>query len=178
MAPLIYEIGYAFWFILPAYIANAFPVIFGGGLAIDMGRKMPDGKPIFGTHKTIKGFAAGLIAGVLTSAAQTVSLQYIKLSDFMLPFQFNVLIGLMITLGTLIGDLVHSFVKRRIGLAEGAPLPVADQLDFVVGAILFSLLVAAPLPLLTVVIIIIITPPIHLLTNFIAYLLGAKKTPW
>jgi len=178
MAPIIYEIGYAFWFILPAYVANAFPVIFGGGLAMDMGRRMPDGKPIFGTHKTIRGFAAGLIAGVLTSAAQTVSLQYLKLSDFMLPFQFNVLIGLMITLGALMGDLVHSFVKRRMGLVEGAPLWVADQLDFVVGAILFSFLVASPLPLLTVVIIFVITPPIHLLTNFIAYLLGAKKTPW
>jgi CDP-2,3-bis-(O-geranylgeranyl)-sn-glycerol synthase len=76
------------------------------------------------------------------------------------------------------GDLVHSFVKRRIGLAEGSPFPLADQLDFVVGAFLFSLLVSAPPPLLTVVIMILITPPIHLLTNYVAYLLGAKKTPW
>ena len=178
MAPLVYEITYAFWFILPAYIANAFPVIFGGGLAIDMGGKMPDGKPIFGSHKTVRGFAAGLMAGVLTSVAQTVSLQYIKLSDFMLPFQFSVFIGFTISLGALIGDLVHSFVKRRIGLAEGAPFPIADQLDFVLGAILFSLPVSGPLPLLTVVIIILITPPIHLLTNYVAYLSGVKKTPW
>jgi CDP-2,3-bis-(O-geranylgeranyl)-sn-glycerol synthase len=178
MASLIYEIAYAFWFILPAYIANAFPVIFGGGIAIDMGKKLPDGKPIFGSHKTLRGFAVGLIAGALTSVAQTVSLQYITLSDFVLPFQFNVVVGLMIALGALVGDLVHSFVKRRIGLTEGAPLLVADQLDFVVGAILFSLLVAAPPPLLTVVIIILITPPIHLLTNYVAYLLGVKKTPW
>ena len=178
MASLIYEIAYAFWFILPAYIANAFPVIFGGGLPIDMGKKLPDGKPIFGSHKTFRGFAAGLIAGVLVSVVQTVALQYIMLSDFMLPFHFNVLIGLMIALGALIGDLGHSFVKRRIGLAEGALLPVADQLDFVVGAIFFSLLVSAPPPLLTVVIIIVITPPIHLLTNYVAYMLGVKKTPW
>jgi len=175
----IYEIAYALWFILPAYIANAFPVILGGGLAIDMGRKLPDGKPIFGSHKTVRGFIAGLIAGILTSVVQTVALQYSTWSDFVLPFQFNILIGSMIALGALVGDLVHSFIKRRMGLVEGSPLPVADQLDFVLGAILFSLPVSSsPLPLLTLVLVILITPPIHLLTNFTAYLLGVKKTPW
>jgi len=178
MSSPIYEIAYALWFILPAYIANAFPVIFGGGLAIDMGRKLPDGKPIFGSHKTFRGFIAGLIAGILTSVVQTVALQY-KPSDFVLPFQFNMLIGSMIALGALVGDLIHSFIKRRMGLVEGSPLPVADQLDFVVGAILFSLLVSVPQPPLhTVVIVILITPPTHLLANFIAYMLGVKKTPW
>jgi len=178
MQSLIYEIAYALWFILPAYVANAFPVIFGGGLAIDMGKKFSDGKPIFGSHKTFRGFIAGLIAGILTSIGQTVALQYITLSDFVLPFQFNVLIGSMIALGALVGDLIHSFIKRRMGLVEGSPLPVADQLDFVLGAILFSLLVSASPRLLTVVLVIVITPPTHLLTNFIAYLLGVKKTPW
>jgi CDP-2,3-bis-(O-geranylgeranyl)-sn-glycerol synthase len=181
MSSLIYEIAYALWFILPAYMANAFPVIFGGGIAIDMGKKLSDGKPIFGSHKTFRGFIAGLLAGVLTSVIQTILLQSYPLSDFTLslPFQFNVLIGSMIALGALVGDLIHSFIKRRMGLVEGSPLPVADQLDFVVGAILFSLPVSAyPPPLLTVILIIAITPPTHLLTNFIAYMLGAKKTPW
>jgi len=179
MLPLIYEIVYALWFILPAYIANAFPVVFGGGLAIDMGKKLPDGKPIFGSHKTIRGFIAGLIAGAFTSVVQTALLQSNMLPDFKLPFQFNILTGLMIALGALVGDLIHSFIKRRIGIAEGSPLPVADQLDFVVGAILFSLSVSASPPhLATVVIVVAITPPIHLLTNFTAYLLGVKKTPW
>jgi len=179
MPPLIYEIAYALWFILPAYVANAFPVIFGGGLAIDIGRKFSDGKPIFGSHKTFRGFIAGLIAGVFTSLVQTIVLQSKMLSDFVLPFEFNVLVGSMIALGALMGDLVHSFVKRRLGLVEGSPLPVADQLDFVLGAILFFLLVSlSPPPLFTVVLVLVITPPIHLLTNFLAYLLGVKKTPW
>jgi len=179
MSSLIYEIAYALWFILPAYIANAFPVIFGGGVAIDVGKKLPDGKPIFGSHKTIRGFIAGLVAGVLTSAGQTALLPFINFPDFVLPYQFNVLIGSMIALGALVGDLIHSFIKRRIGLAEGSPLPLADQLDFVAGAILLSLPVSAsPLPILTVFIIVAITLPLHLFTNFIAYLLGAKKTPW
>jgi len=179
MSSLIYEIAYALWFILPAYVANAFPVIFGGGLSIDMGIKLPDGKPIFGSHKTIRGFIAGLIAGILTSVVQTIALQYDTSSDFVLPFQFNILVGSMIALGALVGDLFHSFIKRRMGLVEGSPLPIADQLDFVVGAILFSLPVSAsPTPLLTLALVILITPPLHLLTNFTAYLLGVKKTPW
>jgi len=179
MPSLIYEIAYSLWFILPAYIANAFPVICGGGLAIDMGKKLPDGKPIFGSHKTIRGFIVGLIAGVFTSVIQSALLQFITFSDFVLPFHFNVLIGSMIALGALVGDLIHSFIKRRLGLAEGSPLPVADQLDFVVGAILFSLPVSlSSLPLLTVILVILITLPIHLLTNLIAYMLGVKKTPW
>lgn len=179
MQSLLYEVAYALYFILPAYVANAFPVIFGGGLAIDMGKKLPDGKPIFGSHKTVRGFIAGLIAGTLTGMIQTLALQYNRLFDFVLPFEFNVLVGSMIALGALVGDLFHSFIKRRMGLVEGSPLPVADQLDFVVGAILFSLPVSgSPPSLLTVVLVIVITPPLHLLTNFIAYVAGVKKTPW
>jgi len=179
MASLISEIAYAFWFILPAYAANAFPVVFGGGLAIDRGKKLWDGKPVFGSHKTVRGFVAGFIAGVLISVVQAGVLPYISFPEFLLPFQFNALIGSMIALGALFGDLVHSFIKRRMGLVEGSPLPVADQIDFVVGAVLFSLLVSAfPPPLLTVILVLVITLPIHLLTNIIAYVLGLKKTPW
>jgi CDP-2,3-bis-(O-geranylgeranyl)-sn-glycerol synthase len=178
---LIYEIAFALWFILPAYAANGFPVIFGGGLPIDMGRKFLDGKPIFGSHKTFRGFLAGFTAGLLVSIVQTIVLQSELASDFarLLPFQFNVLIGSMIALGALTGDLVHSFVKRRMGKVEGAPLPLADQIDFVVGAILFSFLVSGSFPpLLTIVLVFVITVPVHLLTNLIAYALGVKKTPY
>jgi CDP-2,3-bis-(O-geranylgeranyl)-sn-glycerol synthase len=177
----VYEIAFALWFVLPAYAANGLPVIFGGGLPIDMGKKLFDGKPIFGSHKTFRGFLVGFMAGVLVSVAQTIVLQSEFALDFaqLLPFQFNVFIGSMIALGALTGDLVHSFVKRRIGKVEGASLPLADQLDFIVGALLFSILASgsAP-PLLTVFLIFVITIPMHLLTNLIAYVLGVKKTPY
>lgn len=173
----IYEIFYAFYFIFPAYVANAIPVILGGGRAIDTGRKLSNGKPIFGSHKTIRGFFAGIIAGTLTSLAENEVLQFGALADLMLPFNFSVWLGFAISCGALLGDLIHSFLKRRIGIAEGSPLPVADQLDFVVGAVLFSFLVSPP-PMLTILIIFVITLPAHLLTNFLAYLAGLKKTPW
>jgi CDP-2,3-bis-(O-geranylgeranyl)-sn-glycerol synthase len=182
MSSPIYEIAYALWFIMPAYAANALPVIFGRGIPIDMNKKLSDGKPIFGSHKTYRGFIAGLIAGFLVGAVEVTLYQsnyMLGLPDFKLPFQFNPLIGFMISLGALVGDLVHSFVKRRIGMVEGAPFPVADQLDFVVGAILFSFLVSgSPPPFLTIVLVVVITPPVHLFFNYIAFLLGVKKTPW
>ena len=173
----IYEIFYALLFIFPAYVANAIPVILGGGRTIDAGRKLSDGKPIFGSHKTIRGFAAGIIAGTLTSAAENAVLQFYAPSDLTLPFNFSVWLGLVISFGALLGDLLHSFIKRRIGIAEGSPLPIADQLDFVVGAVLLSFLISPP-PMLTIFIIFVITLPAHLLTNFLAYVVGLKKNPW
>jgi CDP-2,3-bis-(O-geranylgeranyl)-sn-glycerol synthase len=179
MTNWIYEVVYALFFIFPAYVANAMPVVLGGGTPIDLGRKWFDGKPIFGSHKTIRGFAVGVTAGTLTGLAQEFVLHSVAPPDFVLPFQFSVIVGFVVSLGALLGDLAHSFVKRRINIVEGAPLPVADQLDFVVGAILLSFLAPPPhLNVLTIVIILVITLPTHLLTNVIAYLAGVKKTPW
>ncbi|MEM2192310.1 MAG: CDP-archaeol synthase [Candidatus Hadarchaeales archaeon] len=62
----------AVWFILPAYVANATPVVLGGGRPIDGGRKFIDGRPIFGPGKTIRGFIAGLIAGSLVGLVQAI----------------------------------------------------------------------------------------------------------
>jgi len=169
----IMDIAYALYFIFPAYCANAIPVILGGGRPIDNGRTFLDGKPIFGANKTFRGFFAGLLVGTLVGVLQSVLSQ-----SFSTPlFQYPLLLGCAISLGALLGDLLESFVKRRLNLPPGAPFPVADQLDFVVGALLFSLFLYPP-SLTTALLIIVVTPPIHLLTNFIAYLLGVKKTPW
>jgi len=179
MTNWIYEVVYALFFIFPAYVANAMPVVLGGGTPIDLGRKWFDGKPIFGSHKTIRGFIAGVTAGTLTGLAQEFVLNSVAPSDFVLAFHFSVFVGFVVSSGALLGDLAHSFVKRRIRIAEGAPHPIADQLDFVVGAILISFLAPPPhLNVLTAGIILVITLPTHLLTNVIAYLVGVKKTPW
>jgi len=177
MSELLYEFAYALYFILPAYVANAIPVVLGGGRTIDGGKTLPDGKPIFGSHKTIRGFLAGLTTGTVTGAVQTVVIEFEVLPGFALPFQFTIFLGFMLSLGALTGDLIHSFVKRRIGIREGAPLPVADQLDFVLGALLFSS-VASSLSPSMILIVLFITPPIHFLTNLLAYVAHVKKTPW
>ncbi|MGQ9459994.1 MAG: CDP-2,3-bis-(O-geranylgeranyl)-sn-glycerol synthase [Candidatus Bathyarchaeaceae archaeon] len=173
MSMTIVDVGYALWFIFPAYCANAIPVIFGGGLPLDAGRTFFDGKPILGSHKTLRGFFFGLVIGTLVGFLQTVLFQHV-LSQYDARFQYGVLLGFMLSLGALVGDSLESFVKRRLDLPPGASLPIADQLDFVVGALFFSLPVSPP-SLSTIIIIIIITPPIHLLTNFLAGRLGIKE---
>ena len=152
-------------FIFPAYCANAIPVIAGGGRPIDCGKKFLDGKPIFGKNKTFRGFFSGLIVGT------TVGLVETRL------FGYPIFFGLLLSLGALFGDLVGAFVKRRLGIAPGELLPVIDQVDFIIGAILFSL----PLQIVSWALcltVLIITPPIHLLTNFAAYKFGLKNNPW
>jgi CDP-2,3-bis-(O-geranylgeranyl)-sn-glycerol synthase len=90
---------------------------------------------------------------------------------------FPVLFALLIPLGALLGDLTGAFIKRRLSIAPGGLLPVVDQIDFVVGAVVFSL----PLALIgweVAITVLLITPPIHLFTNFLAYKMKLKRHPW
>ena len=162
-------IAQALYFILPAYCANAIPVLFGGGLPMDFGRNFIDGKPLFGSHKTFRGFFSGLLIGTLVGIVQS--------NVPVFPPPPPILLGFVLSLGGLTGDLIHSFVKRRLNLPPGASFPVADQMDFVIGALLFSLLIFPPLPEIALIIL-VVTPPIHLLTNYVAYRLGMKKEPF
>jgi CDP-2,3-bis-(O-geranylgeranyl)-sn-glycerol synthase len=165
IAQLIIE---ALKFIFPAYCANAVPVITGGGCPIDFGKKFFDGKPIFGNNKTIRGFLSGLAVGTAVGLAESTFFR-----------EYPILFGFLISLGALFGDLAGAFIKRRLGLSPGDLMPVIDQVDFIIGAILFSLFLSLQImsPAL-IVAVLIITPPIHILTNFAAYKLGLKNRPW
>jgi CDP-2,3-bis-(O-geranylgeranyl)-sn-glycerol synthase len=151
--------------IFPAYCANAAPVLAGGGLPLDFGKNFVDGRRVFGKNKTFRGFFFGLAIGVLVGLTENFLFGY--------PLLFSVLSPL----GALMGDLAGAFLKRRLDIAPGGVLPIVDQIDFVVGAIVFSL----PLSIISLelaIAMLIITPPIHLLTNFLAYKLKLKSTPW
>lgn len=157
-------------FVFPAYCANAVPVIVGGGPPLDFGRNFPDGRPVFGKNKTFRGFFSGLAVGAVAGLAETA----------VFGFQsFPALLGVLLSFGALMGDLMGAFLKRRIGLAPGELLPVIDQTDFIIGALLLSLPVSLPLLSWEIVLtVLVITPPVHLLTNFAAYKLGLKRNPW
>ena len=153
-------------FILPAYCANAVPVLVGGGLPLDFGKNFYDGKPIFGKNKTFRGFFFGLVVGTLVGL-----LEAFFFTEYPISF------GFLLSLGALLGDLAGAFLKRRIGLAPGELLPVVDQIDFIIGALVFSL----PFNVLSLelaLIVLLITPPLHIITNFTAYKIGLKSNPW
>jgi CDP-2,3-bis-(O-geranylgeranyl)-sn-glycerol synthase len=81
-------------------------------LAMDMGKKLSDGQPLFGSSKTWRGFFAAL---------GTASLLSVVLGH-------GIWFGLMFGVLVMIGDLISSFVKRRRGLKPSDQSMGWDQL--------------------------------------------------
>jgi CDP-2,3-bis-(O-geranylgeranyl)-sn-glycerol synthase len=157
----------AIYVAVPAYVANSTPVVLGGGAPIDRGREFVDGRRILGSNKTVKGFEYGLLFGSVAALAEAILFR-----NFLL-----VLVGILASLGALLGDLFGAFLKRRLDIPPGHPLPVVDQLDFILGALVLT----SPLLNITidaVLILVIATIPIHLLSNAVAYMLRLKKRLW
>ena len=145
---------------LPALLANAAPTIFGGGAPIDFNLKFIDGRRIFGSHKTIKGFVSGIVAGTLTGAFLG---QYLR--------------GFLLSSGALLGDLGGDFIKRRFDLSPGTTFPVLDQLDFVIGDLIIEHIIF-PVNIEIAYYVFFLTPLAHIVTNVFAYFIGVKSIPW
>ena len=92
----------------------------------------------------------------------------IDYADF--PFWFGFLQGG----GVILGDLIKSFYKRRQGIKPGDPWWGWDQLDFVIGCIVLGFWVYVP-PAEIVLVLLVLSPILHLLANNIGYLLKIKK---
>ena len=178
----------AMWLMLPAYIANPVAALTGGGTPIDLGRKFSDGKRILGDGKTYRGLIVGTACGLVVGVAQILLAPHIApyFSGYFdaTPFlQTPYIWAVTMPLGALLGDIVKSFFKRRLGLKRGAMLPVADQLDFVAGAWLLTFLAApswfmAHYSLGVILIVVIVTPILHVATNVVGFKLGKKDVPW
>jgi len=175
----------SFYLVLPAYLANMSPVIFAKlklfkflARPIDGGKKM-SGADIFGSSKTWRGLLAGVILGVLVASLQAGLYNYdffYNLSLF--NYQVNFLIfGFLAGLGAILGDLIKSFFKRRIGIKSGGSWPIFDQLDFIVGFFIFTYLIYQP-PIQIVATVLMMTLILHPVTNIIGYLTGFKKVWW
>jgi CDP-2,3-bis-(O-geranylgeranyl)-sn-glycerol synthase len=75
------------------------------------------------------------------------------------------------------GDAIKSFFKRRIGIAPGRPWVPADQLDFVIGALIpLSLLV--PLGPSDILAILLFTFVADIVVNHVSFYLGLRDTRW
>jgi len=165
--------------VLPAYLANASPVILGGGAPVDLGRKFFDGRRIFGDGKTWRGLIGGIAIGTLTGALLAFLVLgspysvYVSSADYIKA-------AFIMSCGALFGDLAGSFVKRRTGMKPGRPYLLLDQLPFIIFALLFlaALNLLPPLTALDWLIILVATLVLHPATNWMAHKLGWKKVPW
>ena len=180
MVDLLVELVKALLIIFPAYAANGFPPLARGSLPIDFNRKLWDGKRIFGDGKTIEGFSIGLLAGtfvgVLESMAQPSINSYAAVWNVQIPMM-TFLIGLMISLGSLFGDLGGSFIKRRMGFKRGKEVLFLDQWNFIIGSILFAFLFTE-ITVWMVAIMLSITLIIHRIANIVGHKLKVKREPW
>ena len=127
---------------------------------------MPDGERILGDHKTLRGLLSGLVVGTIVGIFESI-LSTINLT----------IMATLASAGALLGDLGGAFIKRRMRIKPGQPLPGVDQLDFVLGAVLAVSLVYTQSPG-SLLILFCVTPPIHLFANISAYKLGLKSNYW
>jgi len=187
---MVYEIIIqALWLVLPAYIANASALLVGGGTPIDFGKSWKDGKRILGDGKTWRGLITGAFVGMTGGFGLSVVAKYAASSDFAFlgindftGFPLMIPIIASISFGALICDIVESFFKRRIGKVRGEDWIPFDQLDFIVGALLFSFAMAGFLQIIGltnynwffnsfsiwhILVLVFLTPFFHLFANFI-----------
>jgi CDP-2,3-bis-(O-geranylgeranyl)-sn-glycerol synthase len=169
------------YFFLPAYLANMSPVLVRrrfNALAIPIdGGQTLWGKRILGDHKTWRGLIAGVVAGGLIYELQRFAYQAGFAPDLaLIDYPAHPLLpGLLMGVGTGVGDAVKSFFKRRIDIEPGASWPVFDQLDFFLGAYVFVALLYSPplMPTLACLPVIFLG---NLAFNAAGYRLGFKET--
>lgn len=164
----------AFWFIAPAYVANGFPPVVRGKRPLDFGKNLGNYR-LLGDGKTFEGTLLGIIAGILVGALQVAYQSQIPqefgLAEMTLP------LAAALSIGAIAGDLIGAFIKRRLGMKRGEPALLLDQLDFLIAALLAASIFYRP-GIGIILVLVVLTPPIHWLTNYVAYRASIKKTPW
>ena len=72
-------------------------------------------------------------------------------------------------------ELVNSFIKRRVNIKPGEPFIPFDQINAVVGGLLFLSIVYLPPPL-TFITLVTLSFCLHIASNLLGYYLKLSKT--
>jgi len=162
---------------LPAYFANMAPVIVKDwfkklAIPIDFG------KNIFGKNKTYRGFVFGIFFAVVTAYLQFLlyNIGFFKTLSF-IDYSNWFLVGFYFGFGALLGDLLESFMKRRLKIGPGEKFIPWDQLDFVVGSLILVGIIVN-ITWKKVLFIAIISVLGHILVNHAAYYLKIRNEKW
>jgi len=161
---------------LPAYIANAMPVI-ASGLKIFPKLAKPINEKTFGKSKTYRGFVMGIAGALFVGLLQSYFGMYEEGFAHSHHVEFTLILSFLLGFGALFGDLVKSFFKRRIGKKSGESWLIFDQIDYILGAIFFSSLIIS-IDFKIIIAALIISPLLSLGANIIAYKLKIKKVWW
>jgi len=146
-----------------------------------MGGRTVRGKRILGDHKTWRGLLFGIIAAIVIVLLQTFLYQtggvFEKLSLINYSEVSVVALGFLLGFGALFGDAVKSFFKRQLAIASGNSWVPFDQLDFILGALLLSSLIVWP-GWDVAGLLLVVTPLLHVLMNWLAFKIDLKEVPW
>ena len=148
-------------------IANGSPILIrvllndGFNIAVDLGKKLPDNRRIFGSSKTWRGIIAAFAA---TPAAAWL-------------LGYSPEIGSQVAVFAVLGDLLSSFIKRRLAMEPSSMAPFLDQ----VPESLFPALMMMEifnLDFSSVVQLVFIFVVIELVLSQVLYRWGLRKRPY
>lgn len=179
------DLLFAIWFFLPAGLANGAPVIANKipyinkwETPLDIGKTWRD-KRILGNNKTWRGLAVGSLTGGVTSIVTYLiypeAINYVSLS-ILSPTLDMFFVGFSLGFGALFGDAVESFFKRRSGVKPGNTWFPFDQIDYIIGGLIF----VSPFVILSWGMNLLILTTwfgMHLIFAYLFYLLGFKDKP-
>ncbi len=123
-------------FLVLLILANGTPVVANKALGqrfawpLDGGMNFLDGQPLFGTSKTLRGLVLAVLATSIGGLLLGIGWQ----------------VGALVGFTSMLGDLLSSFIKRRLRLPPSSRATGLDQIP----ESLFPLLVCQPLLGLTV----------------------------
>ncbi len=131
------------------------------GWPVDLGRRLPDNSPLFGSSKTWRG----VIAAIACTAVAAVLLGY------------SAQTGALVAVYAMAGDLFSSFVKRRLGLAPHSMAPLLDQVpESLLPAVMLR--DTFGLNLESIIILVFAFIVAELCLSFVFFKLGIRKKPY
>ena len=167
------------WFLLPAYFADMAPV-FANMIFKKKAQPIDFGRNLFGNHKTYRGFISGIILALLIIYMQSYLTNFNFFRETSIIDYRNInlmLFGLLFGFGSMLGDLIKSFFKRRLNIKPGSRFIPFDQIDYLLGTFLLLSFVYFP-GWKFFVYSIIVTFFANIIVNYIGYYLRIRETKW
>jgi hypothetical protein len=148
-------------------IANGAPILIwlllsdSFSLAVDFGQELPDNRRIFGPTKTWRGVFAAL---AVTSVAAWL-------------FGLSPQTGLLVAVYAVLGDLLSSFIKRRLAMEPSSMAPLLDQVpESLLPALMMRQVFNLDIP--SVLLLVLIFIIMELVLSHILYKWGIRNRPY
>jgi len=128
---------------------------------IDFNCLLTDGKPLLGSAKTWRGLMGSLL--ITSLSTQMIGQDFVT--------------GLLVASGAMCGDLLSSFLKRRLGMRSSTRAPLLDQVpESLIPALL--LMQTFHLSITAIVALVFAFFLLDIMLSRLLYQLGIRKKPY